>query len=136
MTGMEAYDNGDYATALKEWRTLAEQGDALAQTNLGVLYAKGEGVPQDDEQAAKWFRLAAEQGNGNAQFNLGLLHDKGQGVPQDDVQAHMWFNLAAVQGNEGGRKGRNTVAETMTPAQLADAQRLAREWKPKSKGGD
>ncbi len=83
--------------------------------NLGVLYAKGEGVPQDDEQAAKWFRLAAEQGNGNAQFNLGLLHGEGQGVPQDVMQAHMWWNLAAAQGIEQARKARDMLAEGMTP---------------------
>ncbi len=64
--GMEAYDRGDYATALKEWRPLAEQGDANAQFNLGSMYEYGEGVPQDDKEAARWFRLAAEQGYAKA----------------------------------------------------------------------
>ncbi len=95
--GKEAYDRGDYATALKEWRPLAEQGDALAQSLLGVMYAEG------------------------------------LGVPQDFVQAHMWFNLAAAQGMEVARKSRDVVAEKMTPAQLAEAHRLASEWKPKGK---
>ncbi len=97
MTGMEALDKGDYATALKEWRTLAEQGDAEAQSNLGVMYSNG------------------------------------QGVPQDYVQAYMWLSLPAAQGSETAREGRDLLEEMMTPPQIANAQRLAREWKPKNK---
>ncbi len=239
--GEEAIDRGDYATALKEWRALAEQGDALAQFNLGVMHAKGRGVPQDDREAVRWYRLAAAQGHARAQFglgimyengrgvpqddkqavrwyrraaaqghasaqynlglmyaqgrgvpqddkeavrwyrraaaqghasaqnNLGLMHAQGRGVPQDDteavrwygmaaqqgdagaqnnlalmyfngrgvpkdyVQARMWANLAAAQGNEQARKAVDLLAEKMTPAQLAEAERLAREWKLKGK---
>ena len=93
--GVEAYDRGDYATALKEWRPLAEEGDAASQANLGAMY------------------------------------DEGQGVPQDYVQAHLWFNLAAAQGIKKARNNRDVVAKEMTPAEVAEAQRLAREWKPK-----
>ncbi len=129
--GKEAYDRGDYATASKEFRVLAEQGDAPAQTILGVMYATGRGVPQDDAEAVRWYRRAAAQGDADAQFNLGVMYVDGQGVPQDYVQAHMWVNLAAAQGMEDARKARDILAKQMTPAQIAEAQRLAREWKPK-----
>jgi TPR repeat protein len=66
----------------------------------------------------------------SAQYNLGVMHNNGEGVPQDYVQAHMWWNLAAVSGDEDAIGNRNIVAEDMTPAQLAEAQKLAREWKP------
>jgi len=81
--GLDAYNQGDYATALKEWQPLAKQGDAFAQSNLGQLYQYGLGGPQDYAQARDWYRLAAEQGYAPAQFNLGFLYDKGLGVPQD-----------------------------------------------------
>ena len=81
--GFDAYKSGDYATALREWNPLAEQGDANAQFFMGMMYEKGHGVPQDYKTAVKWWILAAEQGNAFAQFNLGLMYRKGQGVPQD-----------------------------------------------------
>ena len=118
----------DYALALLWYRKAADQGYADAQTRLGILYNYGEGVTQDYVQAAAWYRKAAEQGNPQAQAHLGLLYDKGQGVPQDYVQAHMWLNLAAAGGDA---KIRDRVAAKMTPAQIAEAQKLAREWKPK-----
>ncbi len=129
--GKEAYDRGDYATALTTFRPLAQQGHAGAQFNLGVAYSKGQGVPQDDAEAVRWYRLAAEQGHAGAQFNLGVAYSKGQGVPQDDVQAYMWLNLAAAQGKEDARKARDILAGLMTPAQADEARRLARRWKPK-----
>ena len=94
--GWAAYDAGDYATALQEWRPLAEQGYAAAQTNLGFMYSNGEGVLQDYAEAAQWYRLAAEQGNANAQNNLGLMY--GNGVLQDYAEAVKWHRLAAEQG--------------------------------------
>ena len=81
----------------------------------------------------KWYRLAADQGNACAQYNLGIMYAKGQGVPQDYVLAHMWFNLSAAQGIGDAVKNRDIAAGKMTPDQLAEAQRLAREWKPSSK---
>src|SRR2546425_8860205 len=81
--GVAAYNRGDYSTALKEFRPLADQGDAEAQTYLGGMYADGTGVPQDYKEAIRWYRLAAEQGGPHAQFNLGGMHDNGTGVPQD-----------------------------------------------------
>ena len=76
----------------------------------------------------KWFRLAAEQGYARAQYNLGFMYYNGEGVPQDYVQAHMWWNLAASKGNENGRKNRDIIAKKMTPVQITEAQRIAREW--------
>jgi len=95
---MDAYNQGDYATALKEWRPLAEQGDATGQYSLGTMYRHGQGVTQDDAQARVWYLKAAEQGYVFAQAALGLIYQHGQGVLQDYVQAHMWFNLTAAQG--------------------------------------
>ena len=128
--GMDAYNRGDYETAFKEWHPLAEQGNAQAQYYLGVLYFKGEGVPQDYAQARKWWRKAAAQGHAIAQFNLGGLSSKGRGVPQGYVQAHIWFNLAAAQGQKKAAEIREQLANKMTPEQTAEAQRLASEWKP------
>jgi TPR repeat protein len=95
------------------------------------MYDSGQGVPQDDAEALKWYHKSAEQGNDSAQRNLGLMYAKGQGVPLDYVLAYMWFNLAASQGDENGKKGRDIAAKSMTREQIAEAQRLAREWKPK-----
>ena len=98
-TGMEAYRRGDYATALREFRPLAERGDPVAQFNLGLMYDNGKGVPEDDRQAVFWWRKAAEQGDAAAQFNLGLMYDNGEGVPEDDRQAVFWWRKAAEQGD-------------------------------------
>ena len=97
--GLDAAKSGDYATALKEWRPLANKGMAAAQYNLGVMYRRGDGVTQDYEVAIEWFRQAAEQGNASAQSNLGAMYDQGLGVPQDSNAAFKWFKLAAEQGN-------------------------------------
>ena len=111
-------------------RTRAEQGDAEAQFLLGVMYDDGRGVPQDAVEAVRWYRLAAEQGHTVAQNTLGDMYDTGAGVPQDDVQAHMWFNLSASLRLTGefGVRNRDRVAGRTTPDQIAEAQRLAREW--------
>ena len=122
----------DYAKAAKWYRSAAEQGHAYAQNNLGTMYSKGRGVAQDYAEAAKWYRLSAEQGNAVAQLNLGVLYANGQGVQQNYVAAAMWLNLAAMQGNASAVENRDFVAAKMTPDQLAKAERLAREWKPKT----
>jgi TPR repeat protein len=93
--GAAAYQSGDYANAQRIWKPLAEQGDARAQSNLGYMYHKGEGVPQDDKIAVKWYSLAAEQGYADAQSNLGVMYQNGQGVPQDYKTAVKWYKLAA-----------------------------------------
>ncbi len=127
--GFKAYERGDYVTALRIFRQLAEQGDAKAQSRLGHIYRDGRGVTQDYTEAVRWYRKAANQGFSLAQYSLGTMYSEGWGVPQDYVQAHMWYNLVAAQGYVG-RISRDSLAEKMTPAQIAEAQRLAREWKP------
>ena len=168
----------DLAEAVKWYRKAAEQGHAEAQNSLGFMYKYGQGVPQDYAkavkwyrkaaeqgqvqaqltlanwsyrcggevpdpfcrftspvdavytEAAKWYRLAAEQGNAVSQRSLGIMYTEGQGVPQDYVMAHKWLNLAAAQGGttrDTAVKVRDAVAAKMTPAQISEAQRLARE---------
>ncbi len=97
--GLDAWQRGDYATALQEWSPLAKQGDVRSQFNLGLMYAKGHGVLQNFKEAAKWYRLSAEQGDARAQYNLGVMHIKGHSVPQDDSEAEKWTRLAAKQGH-------------------------------------
>ena len=97
--GYAAYNSGDYVTALSEWKPLAEQGNAEAQYNLGVMYDNGFGVIEDDREAVKWFRLSAEKGHADAQHNVGVMYDDGQGVIEDDKEAVKWFRLAAEQGD-------------------------------------
>ena len=97
--GWEALESGDYATALKEWKPLAEQGDAEAQNNLGSLYQNGLGVTQDYKVAVQWYKLAANQGNTIAQYNLGTNYDQGTGVAQSYTAAFKWYQLAAEQGS-------------------------------------
>ena len=129
--GRAAYYQGDYAKAYEDFKPLADGGDASAQYHLGLMYANGYGVAEDYSEAAKWFRRAAEQENPDAQSALGGMYAFGQGVPQDLVLAYMWLNLAATQGNSEAESLRDEIAETMTRSQVAEAQRLAREWKPK-----
>jgi hypothetical protein len=129
----------DDVEAAKWFRLAADQGDANSQFNLGVMYAEGQGVPQDDKEAVEWYRRAAAQNNAQAQYNLGLWYaTKGEAGSQDYVSAHMWFNLAAARfpvsdtRNRGlAVKNRDVVAGKMSREDLAEAQKLAREWKPK-----
>jgi len=167
--GVDAHHRSDYATALREWQPLAEQGNAFAQYNLGLLYDNGQGVPKDYDQARQWYEKAAVQGHAEAQVNLGILHDYGRSVPQDFkkalywyrlsakqgndlaqrrlgfmyergdgvakdyVQAYMWYLLGATGGADRGAARKNALAKQMTPEQIAEAQKLAQEWKPKGK---
>lgn len=117
-----------------EWcRKAADQGDAASQLNLGKMHANGQGIPQDDAEAVKWYRRAAEQGQAEAQALLGEMYYRGQGVPQNYVEAHKWYNLSAAgmsgPDREISTKGRDFVAARMTPEQIAEAQKRAREWK-------
>jgi TPR repeat protein len=97
--GLTAYESGDFATALREWKPLAKQGYAPAQSNLGVMYENGLGVPQDYKAAVRWYTLATEQGNAIAQYNLGGMYDKGRRGSQDDKATVKWLKLAAEQGS-------------------------------------
>ena len=95
---LEAAQKGDYATALSIWRPLAEQGNAAAQFNLGLMYEKGDGVEKDEQEAARWYYKAALQGHVGAQLNLGTLYDEGKGVAEDNRKAAQWYNQAATKG--------------------------------------
>jgi TPR repeat protein len=96
---------------------------------LGFMYVTGEGIPQDYAEAVKWFRLAADQGQANAQCFLGLMYFEGRGVARDYVNGHMWLSLVAAGGIEDAVRYRDALAAKMTPVQIAEAQKLAGEWK-------
>ena len=162
--GLDAAQRGDYTTALKEWTSLAEQGDAKARFNLGIMYERGQGVLQDYKTAVKWYALSAEQGDALAQYNLGVMYEKGRGVPQDHKAAFKWYTLSAEQGyakaqynlgvtyalgqgviedkvyanmwgnilnsngHEDGKKIMDyLLKQGMTPSQIEEAERLAKE---------
>ena len=122
----------DFVQARQWYEKAAAQGFAMAMNKLGVLYANGEGVPQDYKKARQWYEQAAAQGSAQAQSNLGYLYVNGKSVPHDDVRAYMWYSLAA--GHESSDyttqwavSSRDKVARRMTPAQIAEAQRLAQQ---------
>lgn len=121
----------DYAEAVKWYSKAAEQGDIGAQLSLGTMYSQGQGVPQDNSAAVKWYSKAADQGDTSAQYNLGIMYINGQGAPQDYAMGHKWMNLAAARGDKEAAKYRDDLSKRMTPAQISEAQKLAREWKPK-----
>jgi len=128
----------DYAEAMKWFKKAADQGDAVGQYYMGLMYYDGKIVPQNYAEATKWFRKAADQGDADAQYSLGLMYAIGKGVPQDYVLAYMWLNLASTRDSAWGKEKRDKAKENrknlpskMTPAQIAEAQKLAREWKPK-----
>ncbi len=101
--GLDAFNKQDYASALREWRPLAEKGNASAQFNLGAMYDLGRGVPKDAKEASKWYRLSAEQGNADAANNMGMNYRLGLGVPRDDKESVRWYRLSAEQGNASGQ---------------------------------
>jgi len=161
---VEAYRRADYATALRLYRPLAEQGLAIAQFNVGLMHDVGQGVPQNSREASKWYRLAADQGRPDAQYQLGHLHYKqddyteaakwfrlaaeqgradaqsslgamyaeGEAGPQDLVQALKWFILAAAQNHKEATENREKAVLLLTARQLAEAQKLANEWKART----
>jgi hypothetical protein len=127
----------DYQEALEWYRKSAALGNAEAQSNLGSMYANGEGVPQDDIEAVKWLLKAAEQGMTHAQYLLGLRFAEGRGVTRDNVKAYVWFSLVIARPPTGEIDDRSAAewqqivaASSMTPAQIAEAERLVRERKP------
>jgi uncharacterized protein len=124
--GVDAALKSDYVAAIKEWKPLAEQGDATPQFQLGWLYEQGFGVIQNYETASKWYTRAAEQGYAFAQSALGRLHRDGKGVLQDSGRAYMWFSIAAESWDQDARKMRKELAESMSPSIISNAQKLAR----------
>jgi len=126
-TGVAAYRAGDYAAALREFRALADKGVVIAYTNLGYMYALGEGVDADMRRAAEWFRRAAEAGDAAAQLTLGVLYYNGEGVERDLARAYAWFNIAATNGRGDALEYMSITMRRMTEAESAAAQRLSRE---------
>ena len=128
-----AYAAQNYVRAGQIFLPLAEQRDARAQTYLGVMYLRGQGVPQNFAVAAYWLHLASAAGLPTAQYFFGLMYDKGQGMAQDFVLAEAWLNLAVAHAEPRLRSRwvliRDAVASKMTEAQLAEARRLAYEWR-------
>ena len=137
--GLEAYDRGDYETALTEWLIDAKQGNMLAQYRIGFIYANGEGVPKNKEEALKWYRLAAEQGYARAQYRLGLMYDFGEFVPETETEGARWILLAAEQGyapaqgqlgfmygwGEGSTRNRRRGAEMVPPCRRPGISRCS-----------
>lgn len=132
----EAYSaagRGDYESAIRLWRRFANAGDGVSQYNLGQMYEAGQGVTRDLAEAAEWYRRAAESGVAQARLSLGVAYALGRGVPLDLLQAHKWLNLAATaytadEDRNRAIKARDLVATRMTSHDIAEAQRLAREW--------
>ena len=124
----KAYLHGDYAKAAEELQFLAEQGEARAQYDLGLLYDTGRGVPQSNEAALQWYQRAAEQGEPRAQYNLGLMYANGQGVPQDYARAYFWITLSAAQENEHAIEAKAFLNEKMTPELMARANEFIHEY--------
>ena len=122
--GLVAANKGDYQTAFKEWKPLAEQGDAVAQFNLGIMYYNGQGVAQNYTQAFYWYNKAAAQGDAYAQYNLGVMYSTGRGIPQNYKIAYILFNLAASNGDADATQNREIAAAKLSPATIEDAQRI------------
>ncbi len=121
----------DYVEAAKWYCKAAGQGNVEAQEKFAEFLSYGKGVPQDYVEALKWYRKAADQGDAVAQYSLGNQYYRGYGVIRDYVEADKWFNLASAQGLDFARKSLSVVEQSMTPGQIAEAQKLAREFVPK-----
>jgi len=120
--GKTAYDRQDYATALREWQPLAQQGHPAAQTALGWMYERGQGVARDDTEAVKWCRKAAEQGYTLAQISMGELYEQGRHITQDLAEAQRWFAKAAEALPPGPERNGVIQARDRVAQQLAAAQ--------------
>ena len=123
--GLAAFDGGDFTGAFEAWAPLAARGHADAQVLVAGLYLTGRGVDHASATtAANYYRKAARQGHAVAQLNLGDLYSRGLGVPRDLAQAYRWLALAANQGRHWAAVRRDETATSMTPTELAEAQRL------------
>jgi len=128
VNGLTVIERHDFAMFVHH---RAEELDPIDQAIRGLMYATGKGVPQDYDKAAVWWRKAAERGSASAQYGLGTLYVLGKGVQRDYVKAYKWLSLSAAQERKDAAELRELISPQMTPAQIAEAQRLAREWKPK-----
>ncbi len=120
----------DEVEAVRWFRKAAEQNHPPAQLLLGACYVTGSGVAKDEAEGVKWYRKAAEQNDAQGQFNLGLAYADGRGVAKDEVEGYKWFLLAARQGNEKAKKHTVVSESRLTPEQLAEGQKRARNFRP------
>lgn len=133
-----AYERKDMATAVRLWKIWADKGNAEARTLLGAMYWSGEGVPRDHKEAARLYLLAANQGYARAQNDIGFMLGFGEGIPpRDDIEAYKWLTLGIERYTsknqdrlEQAKKDRAALAARMSPAQIAEAERRAKAWKP------
>lgn len=126
---LDGYVNNDFAKSLAVVKPLAEKGDAWAQSFYGSMLERGEGTTRNEAEGLKWNRLAAEQGYSLSQAELAARYSKGQGVPQSDVEAYKWARLAAAQNDESAKKLEASLKAKLTPAQLAEAEKLLADRK-------
>ena len=143
--GTEAFERGDNLTALKEFQALAENNDARGQYGLGVMHDMGQGVPENQKEAAKWYQLAAEQGHVDAQNNLGVMYENGEGVGRNYEEAMRWYLKAAESGNRDAAKAfmwfhiagkgdpaaasnKKFLMKRISTDEVAQAESLANEW--------
>jgi TPR repeat protein len=96
---LKAYNSGDFAAALRVFRPMADQGQVLGEYILGLMYANGQGMPEDYAEALKWLQKAADKGETKAQFSVGVIYFKGLGIPKNYAEASKWYQRAADQGN-------------------------------------
>jgi TPR repeat protein len=126
--GLSAFNTGDFATALRLWRPLAESGEPRSQAGLGFMYHRGMGVGVDDKEAALWLTRAAEQGQAEGELMLGILYYYGRGVSQSYVRAYAWCELAETAGNADATLCRDAALESMpSDAERQEAFRLVVE---------
>ncbi|WP_425064875.1 tetratricopeptide repeat protein [Reyranella sp.] len=133
-----AYERKDMATAVRIWKVWAAKGDPEAQTLLGAMYWSGEGVTRNLNEAARLYLAAAKQGYARAQNNIGFMLGFGEGVPpRDDVEAYKWIKLSTDRYTaknqdrlDQAQKDLATLSARMTPAQITEAERRVRAWKP------
>lgn len=135
---VQAYGTGDYATALAEFKVLADQGKPEAQYFMGLFYHNGFGVPRDQAESAKWFLKAARQGDARSQYYVGIMAEKGQGVEKDPVAAHRWLSLSAANPQTSHRDSLYTreaidkLEKKMTPEQIVQAKETAKNGNPQN----
>lgn len=128
--GLQAYDGGDYGTAMAAWRRAAAAGNTDAMTAIANAYQQGQGVQAKLGAAVSWYRRAANGGNASAQMNLGDLASRGEGVPRDPVEAYFWLGLAAAQGNRWAAERQAQVASDLNPDKIARAEARIRDFEP------
>ena len=138
-SGLAAYELGDYATALREWTPLAEEGMAAAQYNIGLIHHHGRGVEANPALALEWYLKAAESGYDRAQYRVAEMYEAGTGTAKgkrDLVQARLWFMLAEGTKYLDAKKRRKRVAKQMSPEQIAMADMLVRHKKQAARERD